>query len=366
MKKMMKQGMSRRQMMQAAAAAGLTYSLLPMAPRSAQAANEVHYHTWAGYDVPDLLGSYQEKYGGLPEFSYIASEEESLAKMTAGWKPDLLHPGNYNVKRWYEAGMLQPLDTSRVKNWPDIFESVRNEESAKVNGNQYMICSEFGNSSVVYRTDLVEQKYIDNPSWEILYDENYKGKIAFYDAADSIVEVAARVLGMDNIFDLDDKQLAEVKKLAAKQRDLLRFYWSSPTEIEQALASGEIVAAYAWNQSLVNLKAQGLAVDMMVPKEGIFAWIAGFVMHKDCKNKDAAYDLIDAWTAPESGAWLIDNYGYGSTNKKAYDLVNNNRLAELGFARPDAVLGNSIFFQALSPETDKKYSDLATEVQAGG
>ncbi|MBC8270183.1 MAG: extracellular solute-binding protein [Rhodospirillaceae bacterium] len=366
MNKTMFSGISRRQALKALGAAGVTYSMLPMMSRMSHAANEVHYHTWSGYDAPELFGSYTEKYGGMPEISYIANEEESLAKMVAGWSPDLLHPGNYNVKRWQEAGMLQPLDTSKVKNWSDIFESVQAEESAKVDGKQYMIPSEFGNSSVVYRTDLVDQKYIDNPSWEILYDEKYKGRIAFYDAADSIVEIAARVLGMDNIFDLSDEQLVEVKKLAVKQRDLLRFYWSSPTELEQALASGEVVAAYGWNQTLVNLKAQGLPVDMMVPKEGIFAWIAGFVMHKDCKNQEAAYDLIDAWTAPESGAWLINSYGYGSTNKKAYDLVDSNRLAELGFARPDAVLENSIFFQALSPEIDKKYQDLATEVQAGG
>lgn len=361
-----KLGMSRRNMLKTLAAAGVTYSVLPMAPRAAQAAGEVHYHTWGGYDEPALFTSYTEKYGGMPEISNIANEEESLAKMMSGWSPDLMHPGNYNVQRWQEAGLLQPLDTGRVKNWPDIFDSVRGEESAKVGGDQYMIPSEFGNSSVIYRKDLVDEKYINDNSWGILYDEKYKGKIAFYDASDSIVQCAALVLGMDNIYDLDDKQLAEVKKLATKQRDLLRFYWSSVTELEQAMASGEVVAAYGWNQSVVTLKGQGLDVDMMVPKEGLFTWIAGFTMHKDCENLDAAYDLIDAWTAPESGAWLIDNYGYGSTNSKAYDIVSKARLAELGFSDPKAVLDNSLFFKSLSPEVDKRYADIAQEVQMGG
>ena len=44
--------------------------------------------------------------------------------------------------------------------------------------------------------------------------------------------------------------------------------------------------------------------------------------------------MIDAWIAPQSGAWLVDNYGYGSTNSKAYDLVAAERLDELGFAKP--------------------------------
>ncbi len=357
--------LSRRDALKALAAAGVTYTVLPAMVRPARAAGEVHYHTWSGYDAPELFKSYIEKYGGMPEISLIGNEEDSYAKMVTGWAPDLMHPGNYNVRKWYEGGMLKPIDTSRVKNWPDIFESVRNEESAKIDGKQYMIPSEFGNSSVVYRTDLVDQEYKDNHSWKILYDEKYKGRIAFYDAADSIVQVAARVLGYDNIYSLSDDQLKEVKKLATKQRDLLRLYWSSATELEQAMASGEVVAAYGCNQSVVNLKKQGLAVDMMVPKEGIFTWIAGFTMHKKVKNETAAYDLIDAWTSPESGAWLIDNYGYGSTNTKAYDIVPKERLAELGFSRPDAVLDGSIFFKALSPEVDKRYQEIATEVQAG-
>ncbi len=132
------------------------------------------------------------------------------------------------------------------------------------------------------------------------------------------------------------------------------------------MASGEVVAAYGWNQSLVNLKKQGLPVDMMVPKEGILTWIAGFTMHKDVKNEEAAYDLIDAWISPDSGAWLVDNYGYGSTNTKAYDLVPKERLAELAFSRPDSVLAGSIFLSSLPPDIEKKNQEVATEAQAGG
>ena len=290
---------SRRDALKTLAAVGVTYSMLPMISNPATASERVHYHTWAGYDVPELMGDYVAKYGSMPTTSNIGNEEDSLAKMMTGWAPDLMHPGNYNVKRWHEAGLLQPFDTSKVKNWGDLFPGIQNEKSAKVNGDQYMIPSEFGNSSVVYRTDLVDPKYMEDNTWAILYDERYKGRIAFYDASDSIIQIAALVLGMDNINSLDDKQLVEVKKLATKQRDLLRFYWSSPTEMEQAMASGEIVAAYGWNQSLVSLKKQGLAVDMMVPKEGIMTWIAGFTMHKDATAYEEVYDLVDAWTAPE-------------------------------------------------------------------
>ncbi len=359
-------GMTRREVTKAFASVGVGIAMMPLAGRSARADREVHYHTWAGYDAEPLFAQYAKKYGGLPEFSYIASEEESFQKIRAGYAPDLMHPGSYNVIRWKDAGFLKPMDPSRITNWPHVFDSLKNMNMANIDGDQYYIPSEFGNSSIVYRTDLVDAKYQgDGESWGIFYDEDYARRVAFYDSAGAVVEIAARVLGYDNIFALTDEQLVEVRKMAIKQRDILRFYWSDVTQVEQALAAGEIVAAYAWNQSLVELKKQGLPVAMAVPKEGIFTWVAGFVMHKDIENEQAAYDMIDSWISPESGAWLVDNYGYGSSNSKAYDLVPKARLEELGFAEPEDMLNGSIFFEAVEPGLDEKYNNLLIEVQAG-
>ena len=358
--------MNRRDILKSLAALGVTYTVLPFLTGKAHAAGEVHYHTWSGYDAPELMKSYTEKYGGMPEVSHIASEEESFTKMKTGWSPDLIHPGNYNVRRFKDAGLIKPIDTSRLSNFENIIESVRTDDSCFMDGAQYMIPTEYGNSSVIYRKDLVDEKYHNNPTWGILYDEKYSGRLSQYETSNAVVQCAALVLGYDNIYDLSDAQLVEVKKLASKQRDMLRMYWSDATQLEQAIATGEVVAAYGWNASLVNLKKQGLDVAMMVPKERMFTWIAGFTMHKKVKNEVAAYDLIDAWSSAESGAWLMENYGYGSTNSKAYEIADAGVLADLGISDPQAVLDGSLFFKSLDPAVEIRYQNLFTDVQAGG
>ncbi len=356
----------RRTVLKALAALGVTYTVIPLFSKAAKAAGEVHYHTWSGYDAPELMQAYIEKYGGMPEISHIATEEETFVKMKTGWSPDLIHPGNYNVRRFKDAGLIRPIDTSRLKNFSNIIESVRTDDSCVMDGKQYMVPTEFGNSSVIYRRDLVDPSYQDNPTWGILYDERYKGRLSNYETAAAVVQCAALVLGYENIYTLSDDQLAEVKKLASKQRDLLRMYWSDATQLEQAIATGEVVAAYGWNASLVNLKKEGIDVAMMVPKERMFTWIAGFTMHKNVKNEQAAYDLIDAWSSAESGAWLMENYGYGSTNLKAYEQADQKVLADLGISDPIAVLDNSLFFKSLEPIYEKKYQGLFADVQSGG
>ena len=105
----------RRTILKSLAALGVAYTVVPLFPKTAKAAGEVLYHTWSGYDAPELMQAYIQKYGGMPEISLIATEEESFTKMKTGWSPDLIHPGNYNVRRFKDAGLIRPIDTSRLK-----------------------------------------------------------------------------------------------------------------------------------------------------------------------------------------------------------------------------------------------------------
>jgi len=357
--------MDRRELARALAALGVSIVTFPLAGRGARAAGEVTGMTWAGYDMPEMMGGYIAKYGGPPEFSYISTDDEAFEKIRAGFSPDFIHPGSYMIRRYVDAGLVQPIDTSRLANWPDLAPGMTSLNGTVFDGVHYFVPAEFGNSSVLYRTDLVDQAYIDSNSWSIMYDDRYANRLAWYDTAGATVEVAAMIKGFDNIFSLTDEQLAEVQPLMAKQRDLTRFYWSDVTELEQAIAAGEVVAGYAWTQSYSTLLADGVPVGYMTPKEGVLAWGSGFVIHKDATDLDAVYTYIDAWTSPESGAWLIENYGYGSSNLAAYDLVSAEQRNLLGYNDPETLIDTTIFIEALDPDIESKYQTLYDDVRAG-
>jgi spermidine/putrescine transport system substrate-binding protein len=219
---------------------------------------------------------------------------------------------------------------------------------------------------VLYRTDLVDPKYVAEESWGILFDEAYAGRLGVYDAVDGAVIVAALWAGVNDPFAMTDEEIEHVRGILNAQRPLLRFYWTDQTSVEQGLASGEIVAAYAWNASVVALKKQGVPVKYMNPKEGILTWVCGFMMLKDGPgDEQAAYDFIDAALAPDSGRYLIDEYGYGHSNRKSFDLVEPERLAELGISSPEALFKQGIFFQPIEPATREKYIAMFEEVKAG-
>jgi spermidine/putrescine transport system substrate-binding protein len=348
------------------AAAGVASIAVPLAPRRARASGEVTYFTWAGYDLPDFAASYVGTYGGPPNYAIFGEEEEALQKMRAGYRPDISHPCTYSVGRWRDTGLMKPIDVTRLSHYADVWDDLKSIEIAQAEGQTWFVPWDWGNSSVLYRTDLVDPSYVENESWGILFDERYEGRLGVYDAVDGAVIVAALYAGVTNPFAMTDAEIETVRAILEKQRPLLRFYWTDQSAVEQGLASGEIVAAYAWNSSVVTLKAQGLPVKYMNPKEGILTWVCGFMMLKDGPgDEQAAYDFIDAALAPESGQYLINEYGYGHSNRKSFDLVPPERLEELAISTPEALFKQGIFFQPIEPSIREKYIAMFEEVKAG-
>ncbi len=359
--------MSRRDFTKAAAALGVGFATVPMGRQAMAQDNVPMYFGWAGYEDPAFISSYLANHDTPPNYQFWGSEDEAFQKMRAGgFKPDVMAPCTYELFKWRDGGLLAELDPSRLEWLGDIFPSLDQIEGSVIDGKRYFMPMDWGNSTIIYRRDLVGPEWSDeNVSWKIFYEDTFANRLGFYDSAGAVVEISALVLGYENIFNLTDEQHVEVRKMVEVQRDNMRMYWSDQTEAVQALASGELVASYGWNDAYVRLKSEGYDVGLGVPKEGIFTWCCGVVMHAETEMVDEAYDLINAFTSPETGAYEIENWGYGHANMKAFDLVPAEKLVELGLSTPEDLLGNGIFFQALAPEVEESYIRLYDEVRAG-
>ena len=119
---------------------------------------------------------------------------------------------------------------------------------------QYFIPIDWGNTSVLYRPDLVDIRGIlDHPLGRAL-----QGLSVGADGTET-VPIAGSSRRQDP-FNMTDEELEATKQLLIKQKPLLRFYWDSNAAVEQALASGELVASTGWNSSVVTLQGQGVPV----------------------------------------------------------------------------------------------------------
>ncbi|MBM3650105.1 MAG: extracellular solute-binding protein [Alphaproteobacteria bacterium] len=361
---------TRRDVAKRLAAAGLAVVTVPVVARSARAEGEglATHFTWAGYDDPNFMTLYQQKHGGLPSYAIFGEEEEALQKMRSGFRPDTASPCSNSVPRWRDAGLLQPIDVNRLTNWPDLVPALKDLRGMNTEGGIFFIPIDWGNSSVIYRADLVDPVYQTDQTWKILWDERYAGRLGMFDSVDGAVAVAGLVAGYrDAVYAMNDEQLAEARALLEQQRPLLRFYWTDIAGVDQALASGELVASYGWNSSIKRLREQGLDVRMMQPKEGILTWVCGMVKIKDGPgDEQAAYDIIDSFASAESGAYEMTFWGFGHSNLKAYDMVDPSVFESVGISRDvQTFLSGGVFIESIEPETREKYIAMFEEVKAG-
>ena len=327
-----------------------------------EAAEKLTYFTWSGYELPDFNRSYVAAHPDALDVSMFGDDDDAFTKVKAGFRPDIAHPCYDKVARWNKEGLLQPIDTKRIKNWDKIFPVFKNLPDIQAgDGKVWMVPWDWGNTSILYRSDLVK-----NPeqSWNFLWDKQYAGRIATIDAVHDTPVVAALLAGV-NPFDMSPAELDKVAAKLREQRPLLRSYTTDMTSVEQSLASGELVAAMTWNASATTLKKQGVQVEFMKPKEGMLTWACGIVMLKDAKNVDLAYDFINSRLEAESGKELITQYGYGSASSAAFALVPKADLDRLQLpAEPETMLKTTVFTGPMKQNDD--LAKMFEKVKAGG
>jgi spermidine/putrescine transport system substrate-binding protein len=311
-----------------------------------------------------FLAEYKEKYGKAPRTALWADEDEAFAKMRAGYKPDVMGPCSYEFGRWQEAGLLQPIDVTKLKHWKDIPDYLKNIPGMmKSETEAWFVPQYWANTSVTYRTDLAPE-YVGKESWKILFDPKYKGRIAGLDGVDDTVTLIAKTWGIDP-YNMTPEQWTTLQGKLREFVAAARFISSDETSLSQGLASGEIVAAVTWNQTPAALKKEGKPVAYMNPPGGMFTYVCGLVVHAESKDLEKAYALIDSSIAPGAMKYQFDELSNGPANMSIFADYTDEQLAEKGFVRDvKAFLESGTFQQRLKNKDE--IVKFWTEIRGGG
>ena len=124
--------------------------------------------------IPDFNKSFLDAHPDGVETTVFGDDDDAFTKVKAGFRPDLAHPCYDKVARWNKEGLLQPIETAKIKNWDKIFPVFRNLPDIQAgDGKVWMVPWDWGNTSILYRTDLVK-----NPeaSWQLLWNKDYAGR----------------------------------------------------------------------------------------------------------------------------------------------------------------------------------------------
>lgn len=295
------------------------------------------FFTWVGYDAPEFLVHYIAEYGSEPTYTFFADEDEAFAKMRAGFNPHVTFPCGPSLKLWNDAGLLAPIDTSLLSNWPDVFEVFKNAPNSVVDGQRLYVPEDWGQTSIIIRTDLApEYANPEDQTWKALWDKKYAGRVSISDYSYEAFAIAALTLGIDP-WNMNEAERIQCEDALREQIPLNRLYTTSHTEQAQALASGELVIATGTNGLLSELTEQAQNTEMEfafgTPKEGALTWHCGLCIHPAAIEDglyERSHDIIDSFISPEAGAYEISNWYYGHSNAKSYDGFDEEFLRSIG------------------------------------
>ena len=170
-----------------------------------------------------------------------------LSKMDGGVQYDVLIPSDYMIEKLIQEDRLAELDLSQIPNYANIDDSFKN--LAYDPDNKYSVPYTWGTLGIMYNTTMVDET-VD--SWNILWDEKYKGNIIMYDSSRDSMAVALRKLG----YSVNTKNDAEIEAAAqalTSQKPLVKAYMTDA--IKQAMVGGSAAwsVVYSGDARLLSL-----------------------------------------------------------------------------------------------------------------
>ena len=333
--RLLKRKLSRRSFLGTAAGigAGLAASsaLSPLAKIAGAAAGEGSFNwlTWNDHYMPAQLEEAAAKHNIKANPTLFSDNSEAFLKVQSvgGKQVDMVSGDALWVSRYYEEGLIEPIDLWSLQSARSLFDVALNVPFWKT-GDGMSMAYPYGWSPVII---AYNPKYIPKQpdSWDVFFDPKYKGKIAMELQPFDVMAMMGKSLGIDKAYDMTPEQIGDAKKqLQRLMPNILKFVEQN-NEIVTLLAEESI-----W-MATVNLgieervkAANGPEIKTLIPKEGVVGFLDGEMIVRDAANKDAALAYLDKM---ETGEWLAKNFienGRPLMCRDAYHILVKNGQGE--------------------------------------
>jgi len=308
---------------------------------------QVNLVAWAGYvedgstdPKVDWVSDFEKETGCQVNVKIGNTSDEMVTLMRSGQYDGVSASGDATL-RLIAGGDVAPVNTDLIPNYADVFESLKNQPWNTVDGKPYGIPHGRGANLLMWRTDKVKPA---PDSWGAVFDPNspYKGKVTAYDNPIYIADAALYLkatqpdLGIENPYELDDKQFQAAVDLLKKQRKIVGEYWSDYTKEQAAFNNGDTVLGTTW-QVIANLiDADGkVKIGTTLPKEGSTGWSDTWMIAANAKHPNCMYMWMNHIISPQANADVAEWFGEAPANRKSCDLTASKEHCKIFHAEDE-------------------------------
>jgi len=339
-------------------AAGLLISCQPATEETG--AVELSILEWSGFEKPKYYPEYTARYGEPPEFTFFPDTNNAMQRMRNGLQVDLAHLCTGTMQEARHAGLIKPIDTSRIPRWEEITPELLDLPDVRIDGEYWLVPWEWGYSTIGYNPETIE---VENPTYDIFIDPRFKGKTALPADNEVNMYIAGIIGGWEDPLDPTEEEMQAAPEIFTKMLENARFIWTDSTQLEQAWAAGDVGISYIYGSASRRMPKEGLPIVVVEP---LLTWMCGLSLSTNgIGSEERAYDYINAMLDPVSGVGLFDDYGYGHGNAKTAARIDPDRVVGTGVDDPTGTFARGVFSKALPPATKARLFQLWYEAQAG-
>lgn len=302
-----------------AALAGVLATPAVMRTRAASAAKMLNVTAYDGFVPPAIKRTFQNESGTEVRIRLAASQAPELSLLvTERDHPltDICTVSGNRLHQFVNAGIIEPLDTTRLRNWNRINPLYADADWLRVGDAVVAMPLVIGTNVLVFDTREVAPA---PDSWGAMFDPKYKGRVT-YDIEDFLL-CTMILQGADPTFvSYVGKPDAAARAVNAARDTLIggksqvvRFF-DEGSELQQLLTGGDVVLAQTYASTPARLILAGQPFRRVVPREGSLSFVYNLAIVKGAPNRDAAYRFLDLMLGtPGVEAALTRSAGYTST-----------------------------------------------------
>ncbi|MHA6264179.1 polyamine ABC transporter substrate-binding protein [Arenibacterium sp. CAU 1754] len=344
---------------------------------AAASAEEVRVYNWSDYIDEELLAKFEEQTGIDLIYDVFDSNELLETKMLAGGSGyDVVVPTGTFLQRQITAGSFQKLDTSKLSNIGNVWDTVAERTAQYDPGNAYSINYMWGTTGIGVNVGKVteilgEDAPVDSLS--LVFDPANMEKLAecgvyFLDAPAEMIPAALKYIGEDPNSH-DPEVIGKAEEVFAQVRPYIKKFHSS--EYINALANGDICVAMGWSGDVLQARDRaaeaenGIEVAYNAPKEGAQMWFDQMAIPVDAPNPEGAHKFLNFILEAENMAAASNYVFYANGNKAAQEFLNEDVIGDPAVYPSEETMNNLYTTTPYDSKVQRVVTRLWTKIKSG-
>ena len=349
-------------------------ALLVAAPALAQEEAVVNIYNWSDYIAEDTIANFEAETGIKVNYDVYDNNEIVDAKLLAGNSGyDIIVPSGNFLERQIQAGLILPLDKSKLTNLgnldPSVMATAAGQDPDNAHGVPYMI-NTIGYGYNVAKVTAALGADAPTDSWDLIFKPEYAEKLAscgisLLDSPSEVTGIALHYLGLDpNSESAGD--LAKAEELLNTIKPFIRYFHSS--QYIDDLGNGETCVALGYSGDIFiasDNAAEGVEVQYVIPREGAATLFDFLAIPADAPHPDNAHTFINYILRPEVVAAITNYVFYANPNLPALEFVDEEVKSNPGIYPPAETVAKAFVMRAHSPDFEEVLTRTWTRIKTG-